>query len=125
MAKIIALFNLRPGVSARDYEKWARETDLKTARGLKSVDAFNVFRSEAVLGSDETPPYQYFEILDINDLGLLGQEAQCDAMKKVVDDLMDTQIDHADQLSSLDELLHCRSAGTAGMKRHQLVSLRL
>lgn len=84
MTKIIALFNLRPGVSARDYEKWAQETDLKTVRGLKSVDAFNVFRSQAVLGSDETPPYQYFEILDINDLGLLGEEAQSDAMKKLL-----------------------------------------
>lgn len=84
MTKIIALFNLRPGVSVDEYETWARETDLTTARSLKSVSAFNVYRSAAVLGSDDAPPYQYFEILDINDLELLGEEAQSEAMQKVV-----------------------------------------
>lgn len=84
MQKIIALFNLRPGVSPGDYEAWARERDLKTVRSLKSVAAFNVFRSAAVLGSDEVPPYQYFEILDISDMGLLGEEVQSAAMQKIV-----------------------------------------
>ena len=84
MTKIIALFNLRPGVSRETYEQWARDCDLATVRTLKSVSAFNVYRSTAVLGSDEAPPYQYFEILDIADMTLLGQEAQSEAMTKIV-----------------------------------------
>ena len=84
MTRIIALFNLRPGVDPKIYEDWARKTDLATVRNLKSVDAFNVYRSAAVLGSEETPPYQYFEILDIGDMALLGEEAQAAAMQKVV-----------------------------------------
>ena len=34
--RLIALFNLKPGVSADRYEAWARETDMPTVRGLGS-----------------------------------------------------------------------------------------
>jgi hypothetical protein len=85
MTRIIALFNLRPGVSAEDYERWARTSDLVIARGLKAVESFNIYRSAAVLGSDAPPPYQYFEVLDVLDVGLLGEEAsQSQAMQEVV-----------------------------------------
>ena len=57
MTRIIALFNLRPGVDPKIYEDWARKTDLATVRNLKSVDAFNVYRSAAVLGKAALLPY--------------------------------------------------------------------
>jgi hypothetical protein len=38
--RIVALFNLKRGVSAADYEAWAKRVDLPTVNGLKSVDKF-------------------------------------------------------------------------------------
>jgi len=64
--RLIALFNLKPGISAETYEDWARSVDLPTVRGLKSIDGFGVYRTLAVMGSDAAPPYQYIEIIDIN-----------------------------------------------------------
>ena len=32
--KIVALFNLKPGVSVEDYEAWAKAKDIPTVNGL-------------------------------------------------------------------------------------------
>lgn len=81
--KIVALFNLKPGISVADYEDWARTTDIPTVNGLKSVDGFEVFRSAALLGSDAKPPYQYIEIIDVNDMDVFGGEVGSETMQKV------------------------------------------
>lgn len=81
--RIVALFNLKPGVSVADYENWAKTKDIPTVNGLKSVDAFEVFRSTGVLGSDAKPPYAYVEIIDVNDMQGFGAEVGTEAMKKI------------------------------------------
>jgi hypothetical protein len=81
--RLIVLFNLKPGKSAADYEAWARATDLPIVNGLKSIDRFEVFRSTGLLGSDQPPPYQYVEIIDVNDLSLFGDEVGTERMKRV------------------------------------------
>ncbi|MEX1251857.1 MAG: REDY-like protein HapK [Hyphomonas sp.] len=81
--KIVALFNLKPGISVSDYENWARTTDIPTVNGLKSVDGFAVFRSVALLGSDARPPYQYIEIIDVNDMDTFGGDVSTEIMQKV------------------------------------------
>lgn len=81
--RIVALFNLKPGVSAADYEAWAKATDLPTVNGLKSVDRFEVFRSAGLLGSDAKPPYAYIEIFDVNDMETFGGEVSTETMQKV------------------------------------------
>lgn len=93
--KIVALFNLKDGVSVSDYEAWAKSTDLPTVKGLKSVDDFKVFRSVGLLGSDAKPPYAYIEIIDVNDMDTFGGEVGTETMQKVagafqgmVDDLV-------------------------------------
>jgi hypothetical protein len=83
MTTLIVLFNLKSGVTAADYENWARATDIPTAGALPSVDCFEVLRSLSVLGSDAAPPYQYVERLEINDMGQLGQDISTAAMQKV------------------------------------------
>ncbi|MCG8503744.1 MAG: REDY-like protein HapK [Sphingomonadales bacterium] len=86
MTLILALFNLRPGVTEADYEAWARETDLPTARGLKSIESFNIYRSTGVFGADDAkPPFRYFEIIRVTDLALLGEEAGSPEMGKVIE----------------------------------------
>lgn len=81
--RIVALFNLKPGISVSDYENWAKTKDIPTVNGLKSVDAFEVFRSTGVLGSDAKPPYAYIEIIDVADMEGFGGEVGTEAMQKI------------------------------------------
>lgn len=71
---LIVLFNLRRGVSAAAYEKWAQTTDIPIAGGLKSVRDFKVYRAEGVFGSKARPPYKYFEILHVSGLDALVRD---------------------------------------------------
>ncbi|MCU0467586.1 MAG: hypothetical protein MUF58_03220 [Arcicella sp.] len=63
MKTLIVLFNLKEGVSADDYEQFAKELDIPTVKGLKSVSDFQVFKSQGIFGSDAKPPYQYVEVI--------------------------------------------------------------
>lgn len=83
MTRIIVLVNLKPGKSAADYERWALTTDLPTVNALTSIDGFSLFQSTGLLGSDAKPPYDYIEILDINDMDLFGQEASTETMGRI------------------------------------------
>ena len=81
---IIVLFNLRRGVKAAAYEKWAQKTDVPIAGGLKSMKNFSVFREEGIFGSKAKPPYRYFEILDITGVdSLVGDIGKEPRMAKV------------------------------------------
>ena len=83
MKRIVVLFNLKDAGSAADYEAWAKSTDLPVVNGLDSVDGFSVHRATGMLGSDASPPYQYIEIIDVNDMELFGEEVSTDSMQKV------------------------------------------
>jgi hypothetical protein len=84
--KIIALFNLKPGVRVADYERWARAVDLPTVNGLPSIKKFEVFKATDVLGSDAPPPYRYIEILDVRDLGQFDADVSTSVMQAVAKD---------------------------------------
>ncbi|MFM2043223.1 MAG: hypothetical protein RLY86_1799 [Pseudomonadota bacterium] len=81
--RIVALFNLKPGVDAAAYEEWARTVDLPTVNGLSSIAGFEVFRSVALLGSDAKPPYQYVEIIDVADMDRFGADIATETMQAV------------------------------------------
>ena len=83
MKRIVVLFNLKDAGSAAAYEAWARSTDLPVVNGLDSVDSFSVHRASGMLGSDASPPYQYVEIIDVNNMELFGEEVSTDTMQKV------------------------------------------
>lgn len=81
--RIIALFNLKPGVAPADYEAWARRVDLPTVNGLKSIDKFQVWKSTGLLGSADAPPYSYIEIIDVGDMETFGADVATAAMQRV------------------------------------------
>lgn len=81
--RIVALFNLKPGVTAADYEAWARKTDIPTVNGLKSIEKFEVFRASGLLGSSARPPYAYIEVIDVADMGRFGEDAASATMQRV------------------------------------------
>jgi hypothetical protein len=81
--RIVALFNLKEGVTAADYERWAKRVDLPTVNGLKSIDKFEVFRAAGLLGSEAKPPYQYIEVIDVADMGEFGADIATEKMQEV------------------------------------------
>jgi hypothetical protein len=86
ITRIIALFNLKPGVDAAEYEAWARRVDLPTVNGLPSIETFAVFKSKEVMGSDAPPPYGYIETLDVRDMGQFGDDVATPVMQAVAKD---------------------------------------
>lgn len=63
MKFLIVLFNLKEGVSAADYEAFAKDLDIPTVKSLQSISEFKVFKSQGIFGSDAISPYQYVEII--------------------------------------------------------------
>ena len=87
--RIVALFNLKPGIDQTTYEEWARSVDLPTVNGLASIQEFSVFRSVAMLGSDAAPPYQYVEIIDVADMDQFGKDIAAETMQKIAAQFQD------------------------------------
>lgn len=81
--RLIAIFNLKPGIDRAAYEAWARDSDLPTVNALPSIDRFEVFRTTGVLGVDTTPPCAYIEIIDVNDMDRFGADCATEAMVKL------------------------------------------
>jgi len=83
MAALVVLFNLKDDAAKEAYEKWAQTTDVPTVKGLGSVNDFKVYRLDSLMGSKEKTPFQYCEVIDVNDMGKLGEEISTETMKKV------------------------------------------
>lgn len=86
MTKLVVLFNLKKDVDEAVYQDWAKTTDLPTVNKLKSVANFEVLKCTELLGSDQSPPYQYVEIIELTDQELFFSEVSTDAMKRVADE---------------------------------------
>ena len=81
--KIIVLFNLKPDVKVEDYEAWARSRDIPVVNSLTSIDDFRIFQFTGLLGSDAKPPFQYVELIDVNNADAFFQEISTDMMKEL------------------------------------------
>jgi hypothetical protein len=82
MTTLVVLFNLKDSAAVAKYEAWARAVDLPTAGSLKSVEQFEVLRTQGLLGGGAAP-YQYVEILRINDMRQFGSDIATPEMQKV------------------------------------------
>ncbi len=82
-SRIIALFNLRPGVSPEAYEHWAKTVDLPTVNALPSIRKFEVFRVTGTLGSAEAAPYAYAEVIDIGAMEVFATDVASEKMQTV------------------------------------------
>lgn len=83
MTTVIVLFNLKPGVSVADYEKFAREMDIPEVNRLGSVEKFEVFKAEGLMSGGPSP-YAYVEILRLRSMEQLGKDTQSPLMKQVI-----------------------------------------
>ncbi|MBL7979272.1 MAG: hypothetical protein JNN12_13110 [Bacteroidetes Order II. Incertae sedis bacterium] len=80
---LIVLFNLKEGVSEAEYEQFAKEIDVPTVVRLQSVEAFKVFRTSGVLGSEAPAPYRYVEVIEVADLDGLFGDLGSETMQRV------------------------------------------
>lgn len=87
--RIIVLLNLKPGKNNKDYEVWAKKTDLPTVNALRSVEKFRVFATISLLGSEAKPPYDYIEVLDVTDMDIFGKEVATATMQRVASEFQD------------------------------------
>ncbi|MEM9529918.1 MAG: REDY-like protein HapK [Pseudomonadota bacterium] len=83
MTTLVVLFNLKSDADRATYEAWAQSTDLPIVRDLTSVDAFDVYRTSGRLGTDDPAPYEYVEIIQVNDMETFGGEVKSETMQKV------------------------------------------
>jgi len=81
--RLIALFNLKPGVSVADYEAFARTVDIPTVNNLPSITSFRVFKTTGLLGSDAAAPYAYVETIDIADMDGFWQDVATPTMQEI------------------------------------------
>jgi len=89
MPSLVVLFNLKDEAAKDAYENWAKTTDVPTVKRLGSIDDFRVYRMNEVMGSGDKPPYQYCEIVDVNDMATFGAEVSTDVMQKVAAEFQD------------------------------------
>jgi hypothetical protein len=87
--RIIVLLNLKPGKTRKNYENWAKTTDLPTVNGLNSVTNFSVYEAVGLLGGDGKPPYDYIEIIDVADMAAFGGEVATPAMQRIAAEFQD------------------------------------
>jgi hypothetical protein len=83
MAALVVLFDLKDDAAVDEYEEWARTTDVPTVKGLDSVDDFRVFRADGLLMSDAPSPYEYVEIIEVNDMEQFGAEMESEIVQEV------------------------------------------
>ncbi|MCS6928430.1 MAG: hypothetical protein NZM43_02935 [Saprospiraceae bacterium] len=84
MPTLIVLFNLKDKDSAvQQYEEWAKTVDVPTVKRLGSVDDFRLFRCGHLLGTQTPAPYQYCEVIEVNNLEGLFADIATDTMKQV------------------------------------------
>lgn len=88
-ATLIVLFNLKQGKSPEDYERWAVTTDIKTVKALSSVGDFKLYKADGLLMSDDAPPYQYAELIQVHDMEAFGADVSSDTMKRVAAEFQD------------------------------------
>ena len=81
--RIVALFNLKSGITPERYETWARETDIPTVRALGSIKGFDVRRVTGLLGAETRAPYAYVEIIDVADMEAFGRDVAGEAMQRI------------------------------------------
>ncbi len=84
MPTLIVLFNLKnKDTAAQQYEEWAKTVDVPTVKRLASVDEFRLFKCGNLLGTDTPAPYQYCEVIEVNNMEGLFADISTETMQRV------------------------------------------
>jgi len=86
---MIVLVNLKEGVSPEDYERWILESYAPALKDLPSVADWRDYRVSGLLGSEDTPPYQYVVTLEVKDPEQFGRDIAREEMQRLFSELHD------------------------------------
>ena len=50
---------------------------------MNSIVDFKVYKSQSLLFSEDAPPYQYFEVIDVNDMDAFGADVQDEKVQEI------------------------------------------
>lgn len=90
MATLIVPLKLKPGADREAYERFAREVDGPTITAeFLSVSEWHVYRAEQVLGSEEPAPFDYIEVVEVGDVGQLGQDVSSETAARLTEQLLE------------------------------------
>ncbi|MGL5948206.1 MAG: hypothetical protein ACRCYV_03975 [Aeromonas sp.] len=81
---VMVLFNLKSDTCEADYLAWAKSVDLPTVNGLRSVNAFSVYKGLNPLGQATPSPWDYFEVIEISSSEAFLRDIQSAAMQQVI-----------------------------------------
>ncbi|BAZ11582.1 hypothetical protein NIES4071_34080 [Calothrix sp. NIES-4071] len=84
MKTLIVLFNLKDEQSVEEYERWAKEKDTPAIKQLQSVEDKRVYRAMGLMGANTASPYQYIEVIDVNDLNQLSVDTNTDEIQQLI-----------------------------------------
>ncbi|MDQ3284523.1 MAG: hypothetical protein M3P92_02230 [Actinomycetota bacterium] len=84
---MVVLVNLKEGVGAEEYERWAQEAYAPAVKALPSVRDWRAHRVSSLLASDEAPPYRYVVTVDIDGLAPLGRDMAGEEMRGLLSEL--------------------------------------
>ncbi len=87
--RILVLFNLKPGVTAADYEHWAKTRDIPNVRALMSIKDFRAFGVTGLFGSDGKAPFEYAEVIDIVEMDEFLKDLGSPEMQAVAAEFQD------------------------------------
>jgi len=86
---LFLLYTLKDGVSPEEFERWVRETDYPSMRGLARVQSFRTFRAERLLIGEGEPGVAYIEAFAIPDLdGFVGEDMGGETVQNVMGQFM-------------------------------------
>ncbi len=63
MPLLVAMYNLRKGVTMDDYKKFSRDLDQITTSRQPGVKSFKVYEIKPT--DDQKPKYQIYELIDV------------------------------------------------------------
>jgi uncharacterized protein (TIGR02118 family) len=83
MTTVVVLFNLRPGADPMAYEQWARSVDIPNVRRLQGCGGFEVLKVQGLFSGQPGAPYQYVELIHIDDMAAFRSAVSAPAMQAV------------------------------------------
>lgn len=81
---LITGLKLKDGVSNEEYERFAREVDKPTCEAeLPSMIEWHVHRAEPLPGSDETPAFDYVEVVRLTSAEQFAEDLESETVAKL------------------------------------------
>ena len=83
MTTVVVLFNLKADADVTAYETWANTVDIPNVRRLDGCSGFNVLRVQGLLNGSPDAPYQYVELIEIDNMDTFKAAVSTEAAQQV------------------------------------------